>query len=305
MKRTFVYSLYLILIFILCPYSLYSQDAGNTGLAFLKIGFGARNISLGDLGVVGINDLTSINYNPAQLTKITSAQISFTQNNLIQDVSSQMFAAGFIAFGIPIAVGINNTSIPNIEVREKPGPALSVFDAHYFMGSISSAIEIQKQVSIGMTIKYLYENIFIEDATGFGIDLGVTYLNLLSGLEFGASIKNLGSMNKLKNESTKLPADLRFGVAYAVDISSLKTKFNFVGGYQRYLNTEDNHFHIGAEAIYNNLLSLRAGYITGYDSKNFSAGVGIKWNGFDFDFAYVPFKYGLGDSKIVSLLFTF
>ncbi len=284
---------------------IFAQSAGNTGLSFLKVGSDARNVALSDLGVVGINDITALNYNPAQLTKITSPQLSFAHNKFFEDAASEIFSAGFLAFGFPVVIGINTTSISNIEVREKPGPAVSTFDAHYFMGSLSSAYKIGKKFSIGFSAKYLYENLFTEDATGFGLDFGATYFNLIDGLELGASIKNLGSMNKLKNESTKLPQDFRIGAAYSIEAASAKTVINFIGGFQKYVDTEDNHLHIGAEGIYDGFLSVRAGYATGYDSKSFTAGVGVKWQKFNFDYAYVPFLRGLGDSQIISLAYSF
>ncbi len=284
---------------------MFAQSAGNTGLSFLKLGFGARNVAMSDLGVVGVNDLTALNYNPAQLSTLTSPELSFTHNSLFTDVSSEMFAAGFSAFGLPFAIGINTTSIANIEVREKPGPALSTFDAHYFMGSLSSAYQIDENVSAGISLKYLYENLYTDDANGIGFDVGVTYKGLVEGLELGASLRNLGSLNKLRNEETKLPKDLRFGGAYSFHFDSVKTGLNIIAGYQKYLDINENHLHIGAEGVYNDFLFLRAGYATGYDSKGLSAGFGLKWNSLNIDYAYVPYKYGLGDSQIITLTYKF
>ena len=53
------------------------QSAGNAGMSFLKIGFGARQLALSDFGIVGINDVTSYNYNPA-LRKSFSISNLFT-----------------------------------------------------------------------------------------------------------------------------------------------------------------------------------------------------------------------------------
>ena len=45
---------FLVLMFI--STSLFAQTAGESGVSFLKIGFGARNIALGDVGVVSADD---------------------------------------------------------------------------------------------------------------------------------------------------------------------------------------------------------------------------------------------------------
>jgi len=38
----------------------FSQSAGNSGLSFLKFGFGARNIAMADAGTAASNDLTAL-----------------------------------------------------------------------------------------------------------------------------------------------------------------------------------------------------------------------------------------------------
>ena len=58
-----------IILLIFCisilPISIFSQSAGSSGLSFLKFGFGARNVAMGDAGAAASNDVTSLFYNPA------------------------------------------------------------------------------------------------------------------------------------------------------------------------------------------------------------------------------------------------
>lgn len=51
----------------------------------------------------------------------------------------------------------------------------------------------------------------------------------------------------------------------------------------------------GVERSYRNL-SLRAGYQTGYDEKNFSFGLGITYRNFHLDYAFVPYQSDLGSA---------
>ncbi len=294
-----------ILFFILIGTYSFAQSAGNSGLSFLKFGFGARNIAMGDLGVVGNNDLTALNYNPSLLAVNEKTQLSFTHNSLFQDLSSEMFAGSFKAFGLPIAVGVNTTNINDIEVRTNPGPVLSTFNAHFFYASISAAHELYENLYGGVTYKYLYENIFTDDASGYGFDLGLTYTKVLEGLDLGISLRNLGSMNILRSESTKLPTDLRMGASYNFALEDYKLNFTVLGGYQKYTLEDGSHVNIGGEAVYGKMFALRVGYLSGYDSKNISAGFGVNWKGINIDYAYVPIKYGLGDSHIITFIYSF
>lgn len=298
MKKIFV-------IILFTSVAVFAQSAGNSGEAFLKFGFGARNIAMSDLGVVATNDLSALNYNPSLLAMNNKTQLSFTHNSLFQDLNSEMFGGSFNAFGLPFAIGVNTTTISNIEVRLKPGDPISTFSAHYFASSISTAFQLTDNISVGATYKYIYENIFSDNANGYGFDFGVTYQKLIDGLTLGASLRNIGSMNQLRTESTKLPTDLRLGGAYSFSMNEYNLDFTALAGFQKYTLQNDSHVHIGAEAVYQKMFALRLGYASGYDTKNISAGFGVLWHGINLDYAYVPVKYGLGDSHVITFTYTF
>ena len=294
----------LLFIFLVTGIS-FAQSAGASGLSFLKNGFNARNIAMGDLGVATANDVSALYYNPALIADYVSSQLTFSHNKLIQDASSENFGASFPLFGLPFAFGLNTTSISDFEVRTRPGEAESTFNVHYFYGSLSTGFYVTENISTGVTVKYLYENLFSDDATGWGFDFGLMYKDLIEGLNIGASYSNIGSMNKLRNVETELPSDLRIGAAYNFTLSQIQSDVVLTGGVQKYTQTDDTHIHVGAEIFYDEIIALRGGYMSGYDSKGLTAGLGLLWNSINFDYAFVPFDYGLGDSHIISLMYTF
>ncbi|GJQ62188.1 MAG: hypothetical protein SCALA702_12410 [Melioribacteraceae bacterium] len=283
----------------------FAQSAGNTGLAFLKHGFGARNIAMGDLGVAGIDDLSAFNYNPAQLAKYKRAEIIFNHNEIMTDVRSETFGAGFKLFGLPFALGVNTTSVSDIEIRNTPGDPASTFNANYFYTGLATGFFVSEDISVGLGVKYLYEGMLTYNANGYALDFGVNYYDLVEGLELGLAYRNIGSMNELKSEATKLPGDLRFGAAYGMDMPELNGELLVVGGYQKYTDTDDNHIHAGTEFVFKKLAALRLGYQIGYESKGFSGGLGVYYSGFNFDYAFVPFQYDLGSSHIISIKYNF
>lgn len=296
-----------IAIFVLISItSIFAQTAGNSGESFLKNGFGARNIAMSDFGVVGISDLTSLNYNPALLANYSVPQLMITHSQSIQDMSTQLVGASFSLYGIPFAVGVNSTAITDIEVRTKDSEIPeSTFNAHYMFASLSTGFYVTDYLAVGTTVKYIYENIFVNEADGFAVDLGVSYKNIIHGLDIGASIKNIGSLSKLRSEATKLPTDLRIGFAYSSSIQSIKSIVNVIGGVQKYTDTDDIHVHAGAEVFYKSIIALRLGYMTGYEAKGFTAGVGFFLKGINFDYAFTPYSYILGSTHTVSLTYSF
>lgn len=282
-----------ISVFLLTTPVLFSQSAGGSGLSFLKIGSGARNIALGDNGTIFANDATAIFYSPANLSRNNNSEISFTHNEWIQGVRTEMLAAKFSLFGLNMGFGVNSTRIGEIEVRERPGEALSTFTADFIAISLGAGFKISEKVSAGVVLKYLYEGMFYEDAAGYAVDLSGRY-TINDALFLTAAIRNLGAMNELKTIATKLPTDFRVGAGY--NFAMPKNKLNFSTGLevQKFLSTDDIHFNAGIEAVYDGLLAVRLGYQSLYEAKGLTTGIGIYWNSLAFDYALTPFGQDLG-----------
>jgi hypothetical protein len=292
-------------ILILITSTVFAQSAGNTGLSFLKFGFGARNIAMGDAGASASNDLSALYYNPSRLTLFEMNEAMFMHSSWIQDVTSENFGIKWNMFGLPWAVGLNYTSVSDIEIRTRPGEPDTKFNANYFYGSLSTGFYVRQELSFGGTIKYLYEGLLSDEATGWGFDFGLNYNLPFKGLTVSTVIKNLGSMNALRNEETKLPTDFRLGSAYNFDVESAKLGFVAVAELQTYLDTDDIHFNLGGDVIYDELLALRVGYQSGFEARGFTAGLGLMWGNLRFDYAYLPFSLGLGNANLFSLQFRF
>ncbi len=295
----------LILIVLISASYIFSQSAGNTGLSFLKIGFGARNIAMGDAGSVIANDVTSINYNPAGLAGIENTQLAFMHNSWIQDIRSELGAVKFNLFNLPFAVGFNVTTIGDIPVRETAGEPLAFFNGNYFSGSVSTGFFLADDLSFGVTAKYLYEGLLNDESDGFAFDFGLKYKTAIEGLYASAVIKNLGSLSPLRIEKTKLPSEIRVGPAYQFSLPESKFDFILAAEFQKYLNTDDIHFNLGGEITYNKVIALRVGYQSSYISKGLTAGVGLSWGNLVFDYAITPFNLGLGSGHSISLSFSF
>lgn len=293
-----------IVILILISSQVIAQSAGNTGLSFLKFGFGARNTAMGDVGNSVSNDLTALHYNPSRLYHSDKNEVIFTHNAWIQDVNSEMFGIKTFLWDIPFAVGFNVTSISDIEVRLNPGEPISKFNANYFYGSLSTAYKIDDGFTVGASLKYLYEGLLNDESTGFGFDFGVSYFLPFEGLSLSAVVRNIGSMNELRNQSTRLPSEIRVGSSYNFKLDDYKLDFVLAGEYQKYFDADD-HLNFGFEVLYDNLIALRGGYQTNYESRDLTAGIGLMWGNLKFDYSYIPFSLGIGSANLFSLGFKF
>ena len=294
----------LIILFLFSAITI-AQTAGNTGLSFLKIGTSARSIGSSDIGLLN-SDLSSVYYNPASVNFQKSASIMFTHQAWVQDLNSEIINAGFSFWGLPFTVGVNTTKISGFEVRTNPTDTPdAVFNVNYFSANLSTGFELYDNLFSGFTVKYLYESLFSNDASGIGYDIGLIYKGIVDNLTVGTSLRNIGSMNELRNEKTKLPADFILNATYLFGLEESSFKFLPVIGIQKYLDADNLHLHAGTSATYDNTFTLSLGYTTGYDSKGFSAGAGFFWKGFQLDYAFTPFSFGIGNANTITLMYRF
>ncbi len=293
-----------ILLLVISSLSL-AQSAGNSGLSFLKFGFGARNIAMGDAGAAASNDLSALFYNPSRLVSTEMNEVMFMHNEWIQDIRSEVGGIKWNMFSLPWAIGFNVTTVNDIEVRERPGDPLSKFNANYFSASLSSGFTVIEDLDFGATFKYLYEGLLNDESSGYGFDFGLNYFTPIDGLTASTVVRNVGSMSELRVEKTKLPTEFRLGGAYNFGLETSKLDFIIVGEFQKYLDTDDIHLIGGGEIIYNKTFAARVGYQSGYEARSFTGGVGIMWGNLRFDYAYMPFSLGLGNANLFSIQFKF
>jgi hypothetical protein len=294
---------FILLILVLFSGISYSQNDGaaNTGLAFLKLGIGARSIAMGEAFGSLADDGTAYIYNPARMNATENGNVTVMFNKTMLDMTTNYVGAKFRIKKLGIGVGLLKTSVSDIEVRNTPGAPIESFNADNISGGISLSYEVYKNLSLGVTGKLLYEKLFIDESSGFGMDIGANYI--YNNLSVAAVVNNIGSMNPLKIESTKLPTSLRVGASYLYKKDNMSIT-GAIDGF-KVLDGGSFHGHFGAEGGYKDFIFLRAGYMTGYDNKGFTAGLGLKYKTLTLDYALQLFSTGFSAGNSLSLGFNF
>ena len=289
-----------LLIVLAVSYSFSQNDgAANTGLAFLKLGVSSRTISMGDAGVSFNEDASATHYNPAALTTGNRVNVMFMHNEQVLGVRTE-YLAGKIKFEkLSFGFSVNNTSVDEIEIRNIPGEPIGTFTAQNFTFGLSAGYKINNNLSLGITGKFLYEKIYVDNANGYALDLGGIYTQ--NRFSVGLSLSNIGSMNELRNEATKLPTAVRGGASYLLGLPGISSTLRICADGYKVLDGGIFHAHTGAEMLYKDFLALRVGYQSGYGNKNLTTGIGIKYKVFILDYAFVPYKYSTGSSHTITL----
>jgi hypothetical protein len=295
---------------ILTAFSLFISTtllfaAGETGLAVLKVGVGARAVAMGEAFVATADDASGIYWNPAGSAWIEKRQAHFTHNAWLQGINHNVASLTFPTTIGTFGLGFLLNNIDGFERRtiasEEP---TGTFSSHDFSIALNYARKLNETLSLGANLKYVNEKIYIEDASGYMIDLGLRYRVPVEGLVIAGAVQNLGFTTEMANEKIRLPQTVRLGGAYDVPFGVMKDKVRAAIDYVQIFE-ESSHINLGAEVMPVDVISVRAGYQTGFEEKGVTAGFGLHLNWLDIDYAYVPFGRDLGDSHRFSLTTTF
>ncbi|MCY7361232.1 MAG: PorV/PorQ family protein, partial [Ignavibacteria bacterium] len=244
------------------------------------------------------DDATCLIYNPARLNFGLKSNVALMHNSLVQDMSTDFIALKFpVSDKVSMGLGLFTTYISGIEIRNIPGASIGEFDSRNMSLGLSFGYKINPSLSLGLTTKYLFEKIYVDEASGFAFDFGSNYTK--KNLSLALVVSNVGSLSALRNQKTVLPTSLRLGGSYKIS----KDKFSFIIGIDGYKVIDGGSFHVntGGEAGYKDFVFLRLGYQTEYENKGFTSGLGFKYKSVSFDYAFVPYNNNFGNSNTFSL----
>jgi len=283
---------------ILLPRLLHGQGTSISS-SYLKVPLSARASALGDGTVADANQLSSWALNPANLFAGSRRSVTISHAQWVQDIQSE-----FLGLQLPFSQGtfglaVSTSAVPGIEVREKPGPAIGTFTARFASFQVGYATEPISNLSAGLTAKYMYEKLYIDDVAGYAFDAGVLYRTPIAGLEIAASVTNLGSLTAFRTERPELPSFARTGATYRFEIDDFAARLSVASAVG--LQHSETHFSGSVEGVYRGSLAIRIGYQTGFESRGLSTGLGVAYEFLTFDYGYLPFSYGFGGAHILSL----
>ncbi|MGB9663339.1 MAG: PorV/PorQ family protein [Ignavibacteria bacterium] len=288
-------------ILFLITFELVAQNAANTGYSFLKIGVGAGEVAQAEATTAKFSSPFSVYYNPSLITQTNFSSIGLMHNEWVQDLRSEFLVANSNLYGLPIFITLNSTSIANIEIRTKPGETQGTFNAHYFLAGLGIGYELLENFSFGLQMKYLYENIYVNESNGYAFDFGVFKRNLIDNLSAGLSFRNIGKVNQLSSSTADLPSEVRFGLNYSGSLSLYKFNFSPSLDIQKFSKIGNLNFLIGLETNYDNLLTFHLGYNSMRELNHFSFGLGLNYKSIYFDYAFLPFTNNFGSANLISI----
>jgi hypothetical protein len=290
-------------------------NAGTTSATFLKLGIGSRAIGMGEAFSALSDDITALYWNPAGLVQLKKSEIQVTHNESFEGIKHE-----FLGYAVPLskgtlAIAAYGVTIPkDLERRsglyeDDPFEPYTVsqgnFGAYDMALHISYAKQINANLSGGVSLKLIQQNIDDISAYGAAADIGALYRVPDSRLSLAFVLENMGPKIKFRDEGYYPPFTVRLGSAWrwnnmitqTLDVSKSIDNFPFI--------------MTGCEFTPIEFLAVRVGYkyrIEGQeltdDMAGLSAGLGVNLlvsnMNFRLDYAFTPYGV-LGNSQRFSI----
>ncbi len=313
MKRKRLYSLcFSMVIQILFITSNTMGGITNSGTAaaqFLKIEMGSRAIGMGGAYVALAKDVSAIYWNPAGLSYVgPHGAVGFMHCDWLADTNFD-FAAAILQTQKLGTFGLSFTalSMPDMKVRDEfePEGTGEYFSAIDMALGVSYARRFTDRFSMGITGKYIRQQIWHMVASSIAFDLGILFRTDFEWLVLGISVSNFGSklqysgkdifvnydfdptqwgdneniFANLQTDKWNLPLLFRFGLAMEI----LKSNFNQLTASieARHPNDNTENVSLGLEYGLKQRFFLRGGYQSLFEDqseKGFTLGLGFVYH---------------------------
>ena len=288
MKKTASNCSIIILVLLLMTAS--TAGAGNTGMLDMLNMTGARQAAMGEVAQLYDPDPFNLEYNSAMVFGIERGRIGFSHNSSFLDRNTNTLAAIFPARKLNFGVHMRLSSLGEIEARgdiPTSDPDYT-FETYDYSIKAFSAMKLMERLHLGLSLGWMMEKIDYHRASSAALGLGAVYFTRM-GLAFHASVSNLGKDFSFINVKNDMPTIYRAGTGFSWrDLYLAADYVNIKSG--------EGHLHLGGEYRVEEILYIRSGIQTGYDSRDFSAGAGFLYEHVRIDYAFVPYKSDLGNS---------
>ncbi|MBL7074050.1 PorV/PorQ family protein [candidate division KSB1 bacterium] len=277
-------------------------SAKESGLAFLKIGVGGREMGMGGAGSALARGGVATYWNPAGLAGLERSEIVFSHSPWILDIKRQFLAVVLPGWGVTFGMSANYLTVGGIEIRKSPtAEPIGTFTSRDVALGLSVARTIGGGLSAGLTLKYLYEKIYWESSKGVALDMGMLWGDPSGDLRLGLVGQNLGTMDAMKEERVALPTQIRMGIGYRIPRDFFGGQVLMGSDLIRSFSVPLTCFHSGMEYSFRGLLALRWGYRWSSRQRGITTGFGLSWGWLRLDYGYVPFPYDLGNTHCFSM----
>lgn len=303
-------NLFFVAVAWLLPGSLLAQFAtstegfNNNGTRvgqFLKFAVGARANAMGESFAAVASDASALYWNPGGIGNLQNLEVHLTHIDYLLDITYDFAglvvptSAGNIGFSAAV-LGMGDEPVTTLA---DPDGAIGVtWGASSFAVGLTMSKAVTDRFAVGITGKYIQENIYNESANTLAIDIGSLYDTGLRGIKIGMAMSNFGGKMKLSGRDLALRADpdvvvggnstqpadlqvnswslpLNFRVGLSLEVFKSESSTLLLASDFNHPTDADERLNFGAEYAFAKRVFLRGGYKVNYDEESFTFGGGL------------------------------
>jgi hypothetical protein len=339
-KKIYTIILTAVVLIYSAAYGVEVKKTGTTAAKFLSIGIGPRANGMGGAFTAVANDASALYWNPAGIASLDKYNAMFTYTKLFADINLTYFGlvlpAGDIGnFGLSVTA----LSVGDIEVTTEyfpEGTTETYSPASYAFG-LTYARHITDAFLVGISAKYVREDIYNSNANGFCVDVGTIFTTPFYGIRFSSIISNYGTKMQINGDDLLIRHDpdpqragnnetidayyatdqfelpLRLQIGIAKDFQIMENQRLTLSVDAAHPNDNSEYVNIGGElALFNETIFFRGGYKTLFlkdSQEGLTLGLGLNYSGLGnldlaVDYAFQQYKY-LGNTHSFGVILKF
>lgn len=274
-----------VILIILLASGMWTGARGQTadGAAFLKIGMGVRALGMGGAFVAVADEAAAGYWNPAGLDLYhrMGLEASYSRLSLDRQYDTGAFSQPLGRFG-SLGLGWIRFGVDNIELRAGDSPSPDGYgrdEENAYLVSVSKSVF--GALSLGVTGKYITQDLLGKHATASGADLGAL-VRMTNGWSLGLVAQNIGAeLAWPGGQKDPLARVVKAGIAYETLKGRLLVSCDRISSDQ-----EKTEIRFGVEGKPSRLWSVRAGYGQGEVSVGTGLAAHLPWAGARLDYAF-------------------
>jgi len=250
----------------------------TTSYGFLKLTGNARSAGMGDAYSAVGNDLASVFYNAAGITQIERYAVTASYMKWIVGSKMGTFALGAKTNMATFAVNFAYFNTDEFEetTSSQPGGTGRMVTLGDMAAGITIAKQVTDKLSVGGNLRWVQEDLDLQSYSSIDLDFGTLFYTGYRSTRLGMALRNLGGDKDVIGQKARFP--MVFNLSGAAEVyGNLGDPFSMTVAVEQMFFTDGlNRYHFGVEAWVQNMVALRGGFKTGYDSESWTLGAGLK-----------------------------
>ncbi len=285
---------------------LWADGAGNQAAPWTQMPDSTRQAALGGSAGALLDDLDSLEVNPAGLAYLSGDEISLTQEFWVQGLSAEHVAFGHPFGNFTLALGGDYLDFGAINLYNLNASGLPVANGTFTPTGLDVqaglGVKLDDLFKLGLSAKTVYQSLSTTDqAWALAANLGLVFEESALGIKAGLAVQNLGTAL----DGSGLPLVIDLSGAFTKDLGPEHRLSVTADGGLNLQQIDDSAAGAGVEYVYQEVLSLRVGYRTASYGNlaglpGLASGIGIKVAPFELGYALNTLG-GLGTAQMISL----